>query len=154
MKVGVEGAFNCEYKRDGWYADEDFCHVYWRCNYGIAEEYECPAGTAWNHIENKCDWLDFVDCNRFELKKFTKGPEDEETEEPSKKDVQLTTLKATEEISETTAMHDETIHPDHTMSEMRTGMKNKFILKNNFEHFSLKFFFTFFPKFFLSIINT
>lgn len=30
----------------------------------MAEEYECPAGTAWNHIEGRCDWLDNVDCTR------------------------------------------------------------------------------------------
>ena len=46
------GEYNCEYKKDGFYSDEDFCHIYWRCNYGVAEEYECPAGTAWNHVES------------------------------------------------------------------------------------------------------
>jgi hypothetical protein len=35
----VFSEYNCEYKKDGFYPDEDFCHIYWRCNYGVAEEY-------------------------------------------------------------------------------------------------------------------
>ncbi|KAI3379636.1 hypothetical protein SNEBB_001801 [Seison nebaliae] len=58
--------FTCHGKRDGYYTDPLFCHVYWRCSYGVAEEYECPAGTAWNHLSGRCDWLDNVDCERKE----------------------------------------------------------------------------------------
>lgn len=56
--------FDCKMKRDAFYSDPEFCHIYWRCNYGMSEEYECPAGTAWNHKEGRCDWLDNVDCTR------------------------------------------------------------------------------------------
>ena len=78
--------YNCDYKKDGFYSDEDFCHIYWRCNYGVAEEYECPAGTAWNHIEGRCDWLDNVDCTRAEKPKSEddeggNGGDDEESVE-------------------------------------------------------------------------
>ena len=63
----IGGEYNCEDKKDGHYSDPDFCHIYWRCNYGVGEEYECPAGTAWDHIENRCEWLDNVDCTRAEV---------------------------------------------------------------------------------------
>ena len=82
------GEYNCDYKKDGFYSDEDFCHIYWRCNYGVAEEYECPAGTAWNHIEGRCDWLDNVDCTRAESSKSADeegGDDDEEVMETTKK---------------------------------------------------------------------
>ena len=72
--------YNCDYKKDGFYSDEDFCHIYWRCNYGVAEEYECPAGTAWNHIEGRCDWLDNVDCTRAEKAKSSDDDDDESSE--------------------------------------------------------------------------
>lgn len=82
---GDEDDFNCEFKKDGFYSDEDFCHIYWRCNYGVSEEYECPAGTAWNHKEERCDWLDNVDCTRMDDKEAKEEDVDEEDGGDSKK---------------------------------------------------------------------
>ena len=60
----VNAEYDCRGKTDGFYSDLEYCHIYWRCNYGQPEEYECPASTAWNHKEGRCDWLDNVDCTR------------------------------------------------------------------------------------------
>ena len=101
-KANTHGEYNCQYKKDGFYTDLEFCHVYWRCNYGVPEEYECPAGTAWNHIELRCDWLDMVDCTRGGT--ITQKPEEteapEETEEPT--DEPETEEPETEEPEDTT----------------------------------------------------
>jgi hypothetical protein len=77
----VQCEYDCEYKKDGFYSDEDFCHIYWRCNYGVAEEYECPAGTAWNHVEKRCDWLDNVDCSRVDIESQQKKEDDDDAKE-------------------------------------------------------------------------
>lgn len=58
--------YDCSAKDDGWYYDPEFCHIYWRCIHGTAEEFECASGTAWDHHENRCNWLDSVDCSRAE----------------------------------------------------------------------------------------
>jgi hypothetical protein len=100
----AEAEYNCEYKKDGFYSDDDFCHVYWRCNYGVAEEYECPAGTAWNHLEMRCDWLDNVDCTRVKEKPDKKDDddnEDKEADETTKKAKKSTRL--TSETDDTTS---------------------------------------------------
>lgn len=56
--------YDCSAKDDGWYYDPEFCHIYWRCIHGTAEEFECASGTAWDHHENRCNWLDSIDCTR------------------------------------------------------------------------------------------
>ena len=87
FSICSEDGYNCEYKKDGFYSDDDFCHIYWRCNYGVAEEYECPAGTAWNHKESRCDWLDNVDCSRMDNadeKKADADDDDDDDEKPAK----------------------------------------------------------------------
>ena len=97
----------------------------------MAEEYECPAGTAWNHVENKCDWLDFVDCNRFELKKFTKEAEDNEDIESSTKKAKKPNKKTTEEFMETTALVlDETTESELTETRTGTNRVEKITLLN------------------------
>lgn len=58
--------YDCSAKDDGWYYDPEFCHVYWRCIHGTSEEFECASGTAWDHHENRCNWLDSIDCSRSE----------------------------------------------------------------------------------------
>ncbi|CAF4756062.1 unnamed protein product, partial [Rotaria sp. Silwood1] len=58
--------YDCSAKDDGWYYDPEFCHIYWRCIHGSSEEFECASGTAWDHHENRCNWLDNVDCSRAE----------------------------------------------------------------------------------------
>ena len=73
--------YDCSAKDDGWYYDPEFCHIYWRCIHGTSEEFECASGTAWDHHENRCNWLDSIDCTRSE--KTTPEPmakEDEETD--------------------------------------------------------------------------
>lgn len=104
--------YNCEYKKDGFYSDDDFCHIYWRCNYGVAEEYECPAGTAWNHKEGRCDWLDNVDCTRLEdgNKKSGKASEDDDDEpaETTKKAKNKSNKKTTPEPEEAAPAEEET----------------------------------------------
>ena len=77
--------YDCQFKTDGFYSDLEFCHIYWRCNYGMSEEYECPAGTAWNHKEGRCDWLENVDCTRDGTLEITEEPTTTQTtttEEP------------------------------------------------------------------------
>lgn len=106
----MNAEYNCEYKKDGFYADDDFCHIYWRCNYGVAEEYECPAGTAWNHLESRCDWLDNVDCTRVKNKEESGEKDDEdkdlmsddETTKKSKKSKKTTTEREEQQHSITT----------------------------------------------------
>jgi hypothetical protein len=63
--------------------------MYWRCIHGTSEEFECASGTAWDHLENRCNWLDSVDCSRAEKtteKIPTEGDDEEgksgEAEEP------------------------------------------------------------------------
>lgn len=58
--------YDCSAKDDGWYYDPEFCHIYWRCIHGTAEEFECASGTAWDHHANRCNWLDSIDCTRSE----------------------------------------------------------------------------------------
>ena len=58
--------YDCSAKDDGWYYDPEFCHIYWRCIHGTAEEFECASGTAWDHHANRCNWLDSIDCSRAE----------------------------------------------------------------------------------------
>ena len=101
--MSVLGDYNCEYKKDGFYSDDDFCHIYWRCNYGVPEEYECPAGTAWNHVEMRCDWLDNVDCSRIDE---TKKEDDDDTDTTTKKSKKKTT-KASDSGDTTTPVDDE-----------------------------------------------
>jgi hypothetical protein len=109
IQVFTSAEYNCEYKKDGFYSDEDFCHIYWRCNYGVAEEYECPAGTAWNHIENRCDWLDNVDCSRVDdggkKNKESKDSDDEEEVETTKKP-KKPKQKTTEPVETTPVVED------------------------------------------------
>ena len=62
----IRAEYDCSAQDDGWYYDPEFCHIYWRCIHGTSEEFECPSGTAWDHHENRCSWLDNVDCSRAE----------------------------------------------------------------------------------------
>ncbi|CAF1617652.1 unnamed protein product [Adineta ricciae] len=62
----IHAEYDCSAQDDGWYYDPDFCHIYWRCIHGTSEEFECASGTAWDHHENRCNWLDNVDCSRAE----------------------------------------------------------------------------------------
>jgi hypothetical protein len=70
--------YDCSAKDDGWYYDPEYCHVYWRCTHGSAEEFECASGTAWDHRENRCNWLDSVDCSRAETTTVEVHSEEEE----------------------------------------------------------------------------
>ena len=71
--------YDCSAKDDGWYYDPEFCHIYWRCIHGASEEFECASGTAWDHHDNRCNWLDSVDCSRAE--KTTPKPASDDDEE-------------------------------------------------------------------------
>jgi hypothetical protein len=73
--------YDCSVKEDGWYYDPEYCHVYWRCTHGSAEEFECASGTAWDHRENRCNWIDSVDCSRAETTTVEIHSEEEEEEE-------------------------------------------------------------------------
>ena len=119
MAEPASAEYNCEYKKDGFYSDTDFCHIYWRCNYGVAEEYECPAGTAWNHVENRCDWLDNVDCSRIdESKKEEKKDEDDADKED-------TTKKPKKPKKTTPAPEETTPAPPEDASESETPAESK-----------------------------
>ncbi len=72
--------YDCSAKDDGWYYDPEFCHIYWRCTHGTAEEFECASGTAWDHQAGRCNWIDSVDCSRAE-KTTEKIPSEDEEEE-------------------------------------------------------------------------
>ncbi len=132
--MNINGEYNCQYKKDGFYTDLEFCHVYWRCNYGVPEEYECPAGTAWNHIELRCDWLDMVDCTRggtvTQKPEETEAPETEEpeteepeTEEPETEEPDTTTsLKSTKKNDKTKTTVESTTNEKIEISET-TGQK-------------------------------
>lgn len=131
--------YNCEYKKDGFYPDLDFCHIYWRCNYGVAEEYECPAGTAWNHVENRCDWLDNVDCSRIEEnggKSHEKEDEDfkeEDIEEttkrikPKKQTKSTTVVVETTHVASTAGVDTEFDFDAKTSKEFLGDVKNAFL---------------------------
>ncbi|CAF1288673.1 unnamed protein product [Rotaria sordida] len=73
--------YDCSAKQDGWYYDPEFCHIYWRCIHGSSEEFECASGTAWDHHENRCNWLDNVDCSRSEKTTAKLTSEDDENEQ-------------------------------------------------------------------------
>ncbi len=80
MKTSL-AEYDCSVKEDGWYYDPEYCHVYWRCTHGSAEEFECASGTAWDHRENRCNWIDSVDCSRAETTTVEIHSEEEEEEE-------------------------------------------------------------------------
>ena len=90
----IRAEYDCSAKDDGWYVDPEFCHIYWRCIHGTSEEFECASGTAWDHHENRCNWLDSVDCSRAE--KTTEAiatddlEEEEEEEEETDEDSPVT----------------------------------------------------------------
>ncbi|CAF4124563.1 unnamed protein product [Rotaria socialis] len=75
--------YDCSAKDDGWYYDPEFCHMYWRCIHGSSEEFECASGTAWDHHENRCNWLDTVDCSRTEktTSKIKSNDDDDEQDD-------------------------------------------------------------------------
>ncbi|CAF5155830.1 unnamed protein product, partial [Rotaria magnacalcarata] len=75
--------YDCSAKDDGWYYDPEFCHIYWRCIHGSSEEFECASGTAWDHHENRCNWLDTVDCSRTEktTSKIKSNDDDDEKDD-------------------------------------------------------------------------
>lgn len=79
----VVAEYDCSAKEDGWYHDPEFCHIYWRCTHGSAEEFECASGTAWDHHANRCNWLEQVDCTRAEptTPKTSSEEDEEETSE-------------------------------------------------------------------------
>ena len=83
MRDTALAEYDCSAKDDGWYYDPEFCHIYWRCTHGSAEEFECASGTAWDHTANRCNWLDSVDCSRAEktTPKISSEEEEEEEEE-------------------------------------------------------------------------
>lgn len=78
--------YDCSAKDDGWYYDPEFCHIYWRCTHGSSEEFECASGTAWDHHENRCNWLDSVDCSRAERTTAKVSSDEEETEDGDEED--------------------------------------------------------------------
>ena len=80
VRETTAGDYDCSAKDDGWYFDPEFCHIYWRCIHRMSEEFECASGTAWDHRESRCNWLDTVDCARAE-KTTTKASSDDEQEE-------------------------------------------------------------------------
>ena len=92
----VEAEYDCSAQDDGWYFDPEFCHIYWRCIHGTSEEFECASGTAWDHHENRCNWLDSVDCTRAEKtteKIVTEEEEEDEEEEAEEEEEQTVTEK-------------------------------------------------------------
>lgn len=74
--------YDCSAKDDGWYYDPEFCHIYWRCIHGTAEEFECASGTAWDHHANRCNWLDSIDCSRAEKTTPEPTSDDDDGSEP------------------------------------------------------------------------
>lgn len=74
----IRADYDCSAKDDGWYYDPEFCHIYWRCTHGTSEEFECASGTAWDHHDNRCNWLDSVDCSRAETTTIEQISSDEE----------------------------------------------------------------------------
>ena len=84
MRDTALAEYDCSAKDDGWYYDPEFCHIYWRCIHGSAEEFECASGTAWDHTANRCNWLDSVDCSRAEKTTPKISSEEEEEEEETK----------------------------------------------------------------------
>ncbi|UJR08863.1 hypothetical protein I4U23_013118 [Adineta vaga] len=98
MRKTALADYDCSAKDDGWYYDPEFCHIYWRCIHGSAEEFECASGTAWDHFANRCNWLDSVDCSRAE--KTTPKVSSEEDDE-GEEDAQETTNEENETEDET-----------------------------------------------------
>ena len=81
LSTTIDAEYDCSAKEDGWYYDPEFCHVYWRCTHGAAEEFECHSGTAWDHHANQCGWIDSVDCSREEKTTAKISSEEEEEDE-------------------------------------------------------------------------
>ena len=81
LSTSIVAEYDCSAKEDGSYYDPEFCHVYWRCTHGTAEEFECASGTAWDHHDNRCNWIDSVDCSRAETttEKISSDDDEEET---------------------------------------------------------------------------
>jgi hypothetical protein len=86
--------YDCSAKDDGWYYDPEFCHIYWRCIHGSSEEFECASGTAWDHHENRCNWLDSVDCSRAEKTTVKALTEDEDDDDGTGTEHDMTDGKA------------------------------------------------------------
>ena len=66
---------------------------------------ECPAGTAWNHKESRCDWLDNVDCTRMDNADAKKSGDDDdgdddEDEKPKKAKVTKKPKKSKPKVAE------------------------------------------------------
>lgn len=82
----IRADYDCSAKDDGWYYDPEFCHIYWRCTHGTAEEFECASGTAWDHHNNRCNWLDSVDCSRAETTTEQISSDEENSDDGGKND--------------------------------------------------------------------
>lgn len=80
LSTTIDAEYDCSAKEDGWYYDPEFCHVYWRCTHGAAEEFECHSGTAWDHHANQCGWIDSIDCSRAEKTTVKISSEEDEGE--------------------------------------------------------------------------
>jgi len=44
----------------GTFADPEDCSVFWNCQDGVANRYECPPGLAWDEITHACRWANEV----------------------------------------------------------------------------------------------
>ncbi|XP_043212385.1 acidic mammalian chitinase-like, partial [Amphibalanus amphitrite] len=53
--------FTCP-SADGWFADPEDCHRFYKCLSGAAHRAACPAGTGWNQAISSCDWAARVGC--------------------------------------------------------------------------------------------
>eukprot|EP00091_Calanus_sinicus_P007873 TRINITY_DN191_c0_g1_i2.p1 TRINITY_DN191_c0_g1~~TRINITY_DN191_c0_g1_i2.p1 ORF type:complete len:235 (-),score=51.91 TRINITY_DN191_c0_g1_i2:80-784(-) len=50
---------NCPYLY-GTFADPQECGVFWNCQDGVANRYECPPGLAYDQVEHSCRWINEV----------------------------------------------------------------------------------------------
>ncbi|KAL4240167.1 hypothetical protein ACF0H5_000961 [Mactra antiquata] len=57
--------FTCSDKADGFYADPNSCHYFYRCISRKKYHYQCPANLVYNSITHVCDWPHIVPCKTF-----------------------------------------------------------------------------------------
>ncbi|CAF1197373.1 unnamed protein product [Adineta ricciae] len=129
MKDTALAEYDCSAKDDGWYYDPEFCHIYWRCTHGSAEEFECASGTAWDHTANRCNWLDSVDCSRAEKttpkisseeeEEETTNEENEEEDEAPSEQVIKSKKKKKKTTSNKRMLDDEDDETDHTTTSRK-----------------------------------
>jgi len=52
----------------GTYADPENCNVFWNCQDGVANRYECPPGLAWDETSHACRWVNEVpECSSLTI---------------------------------------------------------------------------------------